>query len=47
MQLCCIFLLLFAQQAALTHALWHTHAAGPTHAPEAASEQSHGHEESE
>ena len=23
MQLCCIFLLLFAQQAALTHALWH------------------------
>ena len=23
MQLCCIFLLLFAQQTALTHALWH------------------------
>src|SRR5690349_24592049 len=23
MQLCCIFLLLFAQQSALTHAMWH------------------------
>ncbi|HZN27271.1 MAG TPA: hypothetical protein VFB75_23795 [Burkholderiales bacterium] len=23
LQLCCIFLLLFAQQTALTHALWH------------------------
>ena len=25
MQLCCIFVLLFAQQAALTHAVWHAH----------------------
>jgi hypothetical protein len=26
MQLCCIFLLLFAQHTALTHALWHAQA---------------------
>lgn len=25
LQTCCIFLLLFAQQAALTHLLWHAH----------------------
>ena len=27
--LCCIFLLLFAQHAALAHALWHAHPASP------------------
>ena len=32
MQLCCIFLLLFAQQSALTHAAWH--AFGAAGAPE-------------
>jgi hypothetical protein len=31
MQLGCILLLLFAQQAALTHALWHSHAGGSAH----------------
>ena len=33
MQLGCIFLLLFAQQAALTHAVWHAHQQFPTEHP--------------
>jgi hypothetical protein len=35
MQLCCIFLLVFAQQTALTHAVWHSYTPAAAHAGEA------------
>src|SRR5918999_790428 len=35
MQLCCIFLLLFSQQTALTHALWHAAGGDESHAAHA------------
>lgn len=44
MQLCCIFLLLFAQQSALTHALWHAAAAGDSHAAHASDSGDDAHE---
>ena len=30
MQLCCVFVLLFAQHGALTHAVWHAHQSLPS-----------------
>jgi hypothetical protein len=35
MQLCCVFLLLFAQQSALTHAMWHAFGASANYAQKA------------
>ena len=43
MQLCCIFLLLFAQQTALTHALWHAAGGHESHA-HAAGGHAHDHD---
>lgn len=44
MQLCCIFLLLFAQQSALTHALWHAAGGHESHSQHAAHTDAHDHE---